>query len=68
MQPVYVGLDFISARALEQSLMKCLGPLILINKIRGIAKNKIKPIYWTQAVISYMVDIAENEFLYWLGE
>ena len=48
--------------------MKAFGTHILINKIRGISRNKIKSIHWTSAVLSYVGDIAENEWLYWLGK
>lgn len=68
MVPVYNGLDAVSAKALEQGLMNAYSTHILINKIRGISRKKIKPKYWTTAVLSYVGDIAENEWLYWLGK
>lgn len=68
MVPVYTGLDAVSAKALEQGLMNAYSTHILINKIRGISRKKIKPKYWTTAVLSYVGDIAENEWLYWLGK
>lgn len=42
MVPVYTGLDAISAKSLEQGLMTAFGTHILINKIRGISRNKIR--------------------------
>ena len=68
MVPVYTGLDAISAKSLEQGLMTAFGTHILINKIRGISRNKIRSKHWTSAVLSYVGDIAENEWLYWLGK
>ena len=68
MVPVYTGLDAVSAKSLEQGLMTAFGTHILINKIRGISRNKIRSKHWTSAVLSYVGDIAENEWLYWLGK
>lgn len=66
MVPIYTGLDALSAKSLEQGLMNAFGPHILINKIRGISSGKIKSIHWTSAVLSYVSDVAENEWLNWL--
>ncbi len=68
MVPVYTGLDALSAKSLEQALMTAFGAHILINKIRGISRSKIKSKHWTSDVLSYVGDIAENEWLYWLGK
>jgi predicted GIY-YIG superfamily endonuclease len=68
MQAVYVGLNLVSAKAYEQGLMTAFGTHVLINKYRAIARGKIGPQYFTQAVLSNMKDVAENEWLYWLGK
>jgi RHS repeat-associated protein len=50
MVPVYTGLDAVSAKALEQGLMNAYSTHILINKIRGISRKKIKPKYWIEDI------------------
>jgi len=64
--PVYVGLSLVGAIAMDQGLMRALSATILINKIRGLAQNKVAPKHWFLGITSYLGDIAENEWLNWL--
>ena len=64
--PVYVGLSYIVSRAMEQALMNALGPEMLINKIRGISVSNVTPLFFVEAVLERIGDIAEDEWLNFL--
>ncbi len=66
-QPVYVNLNWLESRVYEQALMNAFEPEILINKIRGLARNKISPIHFVESVLSRIGDIAEDEWLNYIG-
>ena len=66
-QPVYVNLNRLESKVYEQALMNAFEPEILINKIRGIARNRISPIHFVKSVISRIGDIAENDWLNFIG-
>lgn len=66
LQPVFVGLNLATAKIFEQGLMEALKPYMLINEIRAIARWRVGPQHFVQAVLTHLGNVAENEWLYWL--